>query len=240
LGSPSEPPVEGAAKLLLTWIDTSELETGFRIEISEDGESYTTHGTVAANVETYEIDGLDHNTLYYVRVIAFNGVGDSSTALEAEVYTAPPFAPTALTATATSSGSVDLEWSQPSTLPVSGYKVYHSIDELEWELVAAVTVGETEFTVESLDPSTTHYFALTAYNENDTQPDQETAQTASVSAMTFAALLSAVISPLGDELTLTFSEPMEFGAGGNGGWVLTSSGDAVTVTYASGDRKSVV
>jgi hypothetical protein len=42
------------------------------------------------------------------------------------------------------------------------------------------------------------------------------------------------ISANGTTLTLTFSEAVRNGAGGSGGWVITPSGGAATMTYTSG------
>lgn len=47
--------------------------------------------------------------------------------------------------------------------------------------------------------------------------------------------VNALIYPELDEIHLGFSEPVEIGAGGNGGFALTASGGAVTMTYVSGD-----
>lgn len=47
--------------------------------------------------------------------------------------------------------------------------------------------------------------------------------------------VSARVANDGDSLTISFSEVASIGAGGNGGFALTMSGGAVTLTYASGD-----
>jgi hypothetical protein len=45
---------------------------------------------------------------------------------------------------------------------------------------------------------------------------------------------SVSVNPAGTSLTITCDEPVNFGAGGNGGFVLDPSGADVTLTYASG------
>lgn len=47
-------------------------------------------------------------------------------------------------------------------------------------------------------------------------------------------LSSATIAFTGDTITLNFSKTVVFGAGGNGGFVVTMSGGASTMTYSSG------
>lgn len=51
--------------------------------------------------------------------------------------------------------------------------------------------------------------------------------------------LSAVINAAGTSLTLTFSESMDIGPGGSGGFLLNPSGADVTLNYASGNGSSV-
>lgn len=51
---------------------------------------------------------------------------------------------------------------------------------------------------------------------------------------TAPTVLSLVINAAGDAFTLTASEAVKIGAGGNGGLTLASDGGAVTLTYASG------
>lgn len=61
----------------LTWTDNASTETGFKIEQSADGSTYTQIDTTTANIATYSITSLTCNTLYYFRVRAFNTGGNS-------------------------------------------------------------------------------------------------------------------------------------------------------------------
>ena len=67
-----------AAKLTLTWVDTSNAENGFRIErrIGTSG-SYQQHAQVGANVLTYTDLNLSSATTYCYRITAFNSAGSS-------------------------------------------------------------------------------------------------------------------------------------------------------------------
>jgi len=49
---------------------------------------------------------------------------------------------------------------------------------------------------------------------------------------------SATIGTSGTTITLAFNESVTFGAGGNGGWALSMSGGAVTLSYSSGSGTS--
>ena len=84
-GAPPEAPsglalnVINSSKIELIWTDNSLTESGFRIERSETGsEPWTVVATLASNTNTYLDTGLDQNTHYFYRVIAFNAGGDSA------------------------------------------------------------------------------------------------------------------------------------------------------------------
>ena len=68
-------------KIALSWIDNSADESGFRIERSTDGITFSQIASVAANVKTYTNSGLTRKKLYYYRVRAYrttNGFTDNS------------------------------------------------------------------------------------------------------------------------------------------------------------------
>ena len=65
-------------KVRLSWVDNSSNETGFKIERSTDGVNFAQIATVAANVVTYQNNGLSSGVRYYYRVRATNGTGDSA------------------------------------------------------------------------------------------------------------------------------------------------------------------
>jgi hypothetical protein len=63
----------------LTWTDVQS-ENGYRVERSADGASYDLISSPAADVSSYSDSGLSAATIYYYRVTAFNGGGDSPAA----------------------------------------------------------------------------------------------------------------------------------------------------------------
>jgi len=67
------------SKVLLTWVDNSGNETGFRIERSPDGQTFTEIGTVGANVTTFTNSGVNASkgTRLYYRERAYNSGGNS-------------------------------------------------------------------------------------------------------------------------------------------------------------------
>ena len=65
-------------KIRLSWVDNSNNETGFKIERSTDGVNFAQIAIVAANIVTYQNNGVTSGVRYYYRVRATNGAGDSA------------------------------------------------------------------------------------------------------------------------------------------------------------------
>lgn len=65
-------------QIILGWIDKSTNEDGFEIEHSEDGVSFNSLATVAANSVAYTDTPTATGINYYYRVRAFNSAGESS------------------------------------------------------------------------------------------------------------------------------------------------------------------
>jgi chitinase len=66
------------SRINLAWSDNSANETGFLIERSTNGTSFTQIATVGANVTTYASTGLKGSKMYYYRVRATNAAGNSA------------------------------------------------------------------------------------------------------------------------------------------------------------------
>ena len=83
----------------LDWTDNSNNETGFRVQRSSDGVTFTTLTTVQANTRTYTDRTLSPGTTYYYRIRATDSAGDSVPSNVVTVPTLPaaPPAPSTLT-----------------------------------------------------------------------------------------------------------------------------------------------
>jgi hypothetical protein len=81
-----------ASQIDVTWDDVAD-ETGYRVERSPNGSSgwADVSGNLAAGTTSYSDTGLTASTQYFYRVIAFNGVGDStpSTVVNATTQAGP-------------------------------------------------------------------------------------------------------------------------------------------------------
>lgn len=67
-----------SSQINLIWTDNSSNETGFKIERSTNGSSFTQIATVNAGVTNFASTGLQKNRLYYYRVLSYNAAGNSA------------------------------------------------------------------------------------------------------------------------------------------------------------------
>ena len=67
-----------SGQFTLAWTDTSNNETGFAIQRSADGQTFSQIATVAANVVTYVDTSPGSSKFVYYRVRAFNAAGNSA------------------------------------------------------------------------------------------------------------------------------------------------------------------
>lgn len=74
-----------AKRIDLTWTDRSAGESGFKIERSSNGRSYSQLATVGANVTTFSDTGLRSGRRYYYRVRAYSGASNSGYSNSASV-----------------------------------------------------------------------------------------------------------------------------------------------------------
>ena len=65
-------------RINLAWADNATNETGFLIERSTNGTTFTQIATVGVNATTYASNGLKRNTTYWYRVRATNAAGSSA------------------------------------------------------------------------------------------------------------------------------------------------------------------
>jgi hypothetical protein len=67
-----------ATRIDLKWTDSANNETGFKIERSPNGTTFTEIATVGENVTAYSNTGLACATFYHYRVRAYNAAGNSA------------------------------------------------------------------------------------------------------------------------------------------------------------------
>jgi len=129
----------------LAWTDASDNETGFRIERLTGIGTFTTVGTVGSNVTTYSDTTVAPGVTYDYRVFAYNGSDDSLPSETATATTAAPATPLRLVATALSSTSVSLTWTDNSGGETS-FSIQRATNAAFTKGLQTYTVGVNETT----------------------------------------------------------------------------------------------
>jgi hypothetical protein len=83
-----------STQITLSWIDNSDNETGFKVERSRNGTTFSQLARRGANVTTFSNTGLAASTTYYYRVCAYNSGGNSAYSNVASATTLPSSTPT--------------------------------------------------------------------------------------------------------------------------------------------------
>jgi titin len=184
-------------QLTLTWTDNSGDETEFRIEKSTNSAGpFTATQTVAANTVSVVISGLNASTLYYFRVAAYSvngGISTYSNVVGAQTLTmpsAPPVAPSGISATSLSSSQIKVAWTDNSA-DETGFKVERStLSSGSYVVVFTSAASVTSYTDSGLSASTTYYYRVSAYNSSGSS-----AYTSMASATTGAPAVTAPSAP---------------------------------------------
>jgi hypothetical protein len=149
-------------QIRLTWKDTSTKEKGFKIERSADGINFSQIATTLVNVITYINSGLTAGTKYYYRIKAYSSTNESNyTSIASAVTTLT--APSALTALAASSSSINLKWLDNS-LNETGFKIERSTDNKTFSEVGTAASNIKAYSDTGLNEGTRYYYRIRAYN----------------------------------------------------------------------------
>lgn len=181
--APKAPALTAAAlsssSVNLTWTDattTPNTATGYAIQQSTDGKTFTTITTAVAGATAISVGGLSESTQYYFRIIGFNALGNSPYSNVATATTTSgggttqgvsPNAPSGLGAAPLSATSVYLTWTANATNE-SGYQLDRALDVnftqgLITETLAAGLTSYTD-TATGIGPGQTFYYRLRANN----------------------------------------------------------------------------
>jgi hypothetical protein len=219
LGAPAAPSNLTAAavsnsQINLSWIDNSSSESGFLVERCV-GASCTNFAEIAetgANATGYSNTGLTANTTYRYRVRAFNDSGDSGYTNETQATTTvsatKPAAPSNLSATAISVSYINLAWADNSSNE-TGFKVYRSLDGVNFTRIVTTTAGVTSYTDTGRAANTKYYYYVRATNSFGDSADSNTAAATTFPVATAppaAPTNLAATAPSSNQVTLTWND----------------------------------
>ena len=180
---------DGQTQIDLSWTAPSDDGganiTGYRIEVSTDGSSWSdlvtnTNSTSTSSSHT----GLTAGSARHYRVSAINSAGtgpasnvDNATTDSPPAATAPN-APTGLSATADGQTEIDLSWTAPSDdggANITGYRIEVSTDGTSWsDLVTNTNSTSTSYSHTGLTAGSARHYRVSAINSAGTGPVSNT------------------------------------------------------------------
>ncbi len=150
----------------VSWTDSSNNETGFYI-YRWTGSAWYRLNTVGANTTSYTDTGLQGGIAYNYYIAAYNSSGENNedsyvSATTTAVVATIPTAPQSMFATALSSSSVQVSWTDSSNNE-TGFSIYRWYGNA-WYKIATVGANTTYYTDTGLQGGTTYHYLVAAYN----------------------------------------------------------------------------
>jgi fibronectin type 3 domain-containing protein len=156
-----------ATSINLTWTDASTNETGFQVERSTtSGTGFTLISTTSANAASFIDNGRQPSTTYYYRVRAVNASGNSAYTSEVSATTLVtiPSTPAGLSAVASSSSTISIQWSDNSSNEVEFEIERSERSGSGFVLIGTSPANATTFSDSSLISGMTYYYRVRATN----------------------------------------------------------------------------
>jgi hypothetical protein len=157
----------GSNEVELSWTDVAT-ETGYRIERSTDGATWSAVGGTGQNATTFADTSVIESRTYDYRVLATNAGGSSAPSNMAMATTpgTPPTAPGSLTATG-GKRKVSLAWSASTDSGgsgLAGYEVWRSTSGTAGPFTKIATTTGTSYTNGGLVRGRTYWYYVVAYD----------------------------------------------------------------------------
>jgi hypothetical protein len=238
------------SSVTLGWTDNSSTENGFCVEQLVDSTWTQIGSTPDSNITTFSLTGLDPGTAYSYRVLAFNGSGNSAATGTVTVTTTAvslaPAAPTNLEATAVTTSSVTLGWTDNSSNE-NGFCVERLIGSTWTQIGSTPDSNITTFSHTGLDSGTAYSYRVLAFNGsgNSAATSTVTATTVSVNQPPAAPSGLSATPASGKNIDLAWTDNSSNENGfaierrkSGGTWSQVGSTDSGATTYRDGGRKS--
>ncbi len=167
-----------ASGVLLTWMDNSANENGFKIVKAVKGQKdYKLVCTLAPNTTTYEDARIIPGTTYLYRIVSFNDFGrtEYSKPISITIPAAPPSKPENIEALLVESTRVKITWKDTSVVKrgsisvrgASSFKIQRKDPGKEgFETIAAVGPGSIYYTDTNLLPDTNYSYQVISCNKD--------------------------------------------------------------------------
>jgi hypothetical protein len=201
-----------ATSVTLNWTNNATNETGFYLDRATNS-TFTTNlvtQTLPATPDSFtdSLAGLAAGGTYYYRIRAYNSGGSSTNSATATITIPSVPAAPVLTATASSSSSIGLTWTDPSTSAqaATGYLI-QELENGSYQQIATAAAGATSATVSSLSSGTSYSFRIVGYNISGDSPSSNVATTSTTAsaAINFASGFAGSTSSLKYNGTATVS-----------------------------------
>lgn len=161
--------VDPSGQVSLAWTDQAANETGYRVERSTDGQTWTPLATNLPADSTSFTDGsVSAGTTCQYRVDAFDSTVTSPYSNQATVTLAPA-TPAGLTATAVSSSRIDLAWQD--VYGETGFEIERTIDGVNWSVLALTAANTTSYQDLGLAAMTQYEYRICAVNAGGESAD---------------------------------------------------------------------
>ena len=150
-----------ASGVTVSWAANAPSVTGYDVQRSADGTTWSTVATIAnPATTTYADTGLAEGTTYSYRVRALVGSNPTTWSDPVEVTTAPA-APAGLTASADRTGGIGLTWSDVPAHE-DGYEVLWSSDGTDFSVIDTLGAGATAYTDANPTAGSANYYQVKA------------------------------------------------------------------------------
>ncbi len=171
------------SQLVLNWRDIDG-ETGYRIERSPDGVTYTQIATVGTNVPSYTDGSLGTAATYYYRVTPMSATGDSTSVTGSRSTRLPQVTGMALNGVVT--GQISVKWTDSAY--ETGYRLERSVNGTTYTTLANLTANTTSYNDASVAAQGEYYYRVVAVNANS--------ESTAASSVVFAAAPASTPLPL--------------------------------------------
>jgi regulation of enolase protein 1 (concanavalin A-like superfamily) len=141
--------------VILNWKDTDG-ETGYRIERSPDGTTFSTVATVGRNIPSYTDSSVSPGVAYTYRIVPLSTQGDGAAATT--TGTARLAAVSGMSFVEVLSNRITFKWND---LPnETGYRIERSTDGSAWSTLANVAAGVTQYVDAAVQPLKEYYYRV--------------------------------------------------------------------------------